>query len=62
MITFRTDLSESTMNLLVALDRVLDKFHHETDCGKGFHWAECESAYETIMEHDPAYDPWWLRR
>ena len=30
----------------IAVYRLLLKFHRETDCGRPFHWAECERLVE----------------
>lgn len=33
---------------LKALERLLQKFHIETDCTDGAHWAECDHAQDIV--------------
>jgi hypothetical protein len=60
----KTGLQSAPPLFIHALHRLLLKFHQETDCGKPFHWAECEAAIGELEFWDPhkaSFFKEWLR-
>jgi hypothetical protein len=54
----RDEGEEARVAIEVAAFRLLAKFHRETDCGRPYHWAECERLADAF-----GYDSWpvWER-